>query len=430
MVEGLLIAILTLFVAYSIIYMIKHRDDLSAFAFFVLYIYMIFALIGYAFFPELLLMAGTYYGAEMFYYYWGFMFLSFLFTFIIYKIVSPRYLSGRIIYALKPNIGRSKLFFAFLIILYIWVNFYFYYNRSSFGWGQERSMGAGYFVMSFRYFQSATLILYVLLRTHFSIFKLVLFLFCIVSYLQVDVAAGNRSDILYGFIAILLFELYPIVNTLKNNKKKLFSMLIVGWLLIQALLILLSIRSGGSISFSDIAAASNEESDVPFVEKLLLQDYFSPSQTLLLAMHYHFINPIEVFFSNFCNIIIASNYPYLTSEIVGLINGSLARHEGWGFHFFVEGYCFMGIFGFIYNGIVWNFVMKLLHMFTQTNNIVFKRAMIMICASSIVSMMRSQSSQSYQNFIFSLLPAIIMLAFAFDYKIDRIKSIKGCNESR
>ncbi len=424
MIEGSLIAILTLFVGFCIIYMIKHRDDLSAFAFFVLYIYMIFALVGYAFFPELLELAGTYYGVEMFYYYWGFMFLSFLFTFIVYKKVSPRYLSGRIIYVLKPNRGRSKLFFAFLIILYIWINFYFHYNRSSFGWGQERPMGDGYFVLSFRYFQSATLILYALLRIHFSKFKLILFSFCFVLYLQVDVAAGARSDILYGFIAILLFELYPLVNTIKKDKKKLILMLIAGGGLIQVLLILLSIRSAGSISFSDIAAASNDENDVPFVEKLLLQDYFSPSQTLLLAMHYNFINPIEVFLSNFWNIIIASKYPYLTSEIVGLINGSLSRHEGWGFHFFVEGYCFMGILGFIYNGVVWNFVMKLFHMFTQTNNTSFKRAMIMICASSIVSMMRSQSSQSYQNFIFSLLPAIILLAFAFDYRICMIKRNK------
>ena len=63
--------------------MLKRSDDLHAMAFFGLYIYTIFAQIGYAYFPELSEFYGAYFGPELFYKYWAFMFFSFVFTFLL-----------------------------------------------------------------------------------------------------------------------------------------------------------------------------------------------------------------------------------------------------------------------------------------------------------------------------------------------------------
>ena len=48
-------------------------------SFFALYIYTVFAQIGYAYFPELSDVVGAYFGPTLFYKYWAFIFfLSFL----------------------------------------------------------------------------------------------------------------------------------------------------------------------------------------------------------------------------------------------------------------------------------------------------------------------------------------------------------------
>ena len=85
-----LIIIFSLFVYYSIRFMIKRGHDLHAMAFLTLYIYTIFAQIGYAYLPELSILIGAYFGPMLFYKYWAFMFLSFFFTFLLYKKMNPK----------------------------------------------------------------------------------------------------------------------------------------------------------------------------------------------------------------------------------------------------------------------------------------------------------------------------------------------------
>ena len=85
-----LILLLSLFVFYSIRVMLKRDHDLHALAFLTLYIYTVFAQIGYVYFPELSQLYGVYYGQTLFYKYWTFMFLSFLFTFLLYLKINPK----------------------------------------------------------------------------------------------------------------------------------------------------------------------------------------------------------------------------------------------------------------------------------------------------------------------------------------------------
>ena len=50
--------------------MVVKGHDLHALAFFTLYIYTIFAQIGYVFFPELSKLYNAYFGEKLFYEYW------------------------------------------------------------------------------------------------------------------------------------------------------------------------------------------------------------------------------------------------------------------------------------------------------------------------------------------------------------------------
>ena len=79
------IIIFSLFVYYSIKVMIKRGHDLYALSFFSLYIYTIFAQIGYAYYPELSMFVGAYFGPNLFYKYWAFMFFSLFLVFYYTK---------------------------------------------------------------------------------------------------------------------------------------------------------------------------------------------------------------------------------------------------------------------------------------------------------------------------------------------------------
>ena len=89
---------------------------------------------------------------------------------------------------------------------------------------------------------------------------------------------------------------------------------------------------------------------LPISEQILLQDYYAPSHTLFVSMYYDMIDPVEVIKSNVCNAILGVHYPPLTNTIVARVKGeTLERGVGWSYHFFVQGYNFMGFMGFLYN---------------------------------------------------------------------------------
>ena len=127
MLPLVLIVILSLFVFYCIIFMMKRDHDLHAFAFFALYIYTVFAQIGYAYFPQLSEFAGAYFGPTLFYNYWAFMFFSFVFTFLLYRFLNPAE-TKTISYMIKPtslNYGEYPFFFI-VISLYLALSLYFH----------------------------------------------------------------------------------------------------------------------------------------------------------------------------------------------------------------------------------------------------------------------------------------------------------------
>ena len=61
--------------------MIIRSHDLYALSFLVLFMYTVFTQIAYVMFPELLDNLNVYYGSQLFYSYWTFMFFSFVFSF-------------------------------------------------------------------------------------------------------------------------------------------------------------------------------------------------------------------------------------------------------------------------------------------------------------------------------------------------------------
>ncbi len=429
---AVLISILSIFVFYCIIKMIKRGHDLHAMAFFVLYVYTIFAQIGYSYFPDLSKLIGAYFGEELFYYYWLFVFLSFVVTFIIYCFTNPLNYD-KIVYKIKPSVNRNKriLFYLITIVLYIILNIFFINNRSMFGWGGGMPMGTVWFVLGFRIFTICTFLLYTLFRNtintfNLRVFSFFLFLMCFVFFLSVAIAAGTRSDILYFFIAVSIFECFPVINTIRNNKKKILSIVFVGFFVIQFLMTLLSLRTQSSTtsfsSFLNTETESVSTSEELASTKLLFQDYYAPSHTLFISMQYGVIDPLDTFLSNISNSFILIKYPFLTNTIVSKIGYNFERAEGWSYHLFVEGYNAFGWLGIIYNGIFWNLGLAFWCLLARSNNNYHNKIIISILFFLIVNTMRSQTCAFIQSFWMILLPSLFLLLLSSNSSIVFIKS--------
>ena len=416
-----LIILLSVFVFYCVMKMIQRNNDIHALAFFILYVYTIFAQIGYAYFPELSILLGAYYGKELFYEYWLFMFLSFLFTYYFYLLL---WRGDKIknIYSVRPLRSNTRYYLFILIsfVLYVILNVYFIRNRNLFGWGGGNPMGSNWFVIGFRIHTICTFIAYILCRKQCKLNRMLLFVIYVIFFLQVTFAAGVRSDILYLFIAIAFFELSPIHESFKKNKKKIFRIGLLGVLVIWVLFILLHLRTSTSdIGFSSIVnyESSEDSQDKATSAKILMQDYYSPSHTLFIAMHYGFIDPVETFKSNVANSLVKINYPYLGQKLVYLATGEDVRGAGWSYHFFVEGYNALGWGGIIYNAIMWNLGMMLWFSLLGTNDIFFKRTMLSLLVFLVTNTMRSQTCAFVQYYWMFLIPALVLLTLATNSKL-------------
>lgn len=433
-----LILIFSLFVFYSIKVMIKRGHDLYALSFLVLFIYTVFTQIAYVMFPELLDNLNVYYGTQIFYSYWTFMFFSFVFSFLIYRKYAPVY-SNTYKYRVaktKKNYGQY-LFFLITLFLFLILSFYFILNRSNFGYALGEDSGVSqWFGIGFSLFTVCTLILYTIFRNKYNRlrlrrFALVTFIVCVLFVLQVLVATGARSGILYFFMAISLYELSPIIYVLRYQKKKIVMFALLGFCLIYVLIMIYSIRgkSKDNINFYSIINYSEDTSksdDVDLSEIILMQDYLAPSYLLFMSMQHNVIDPIETIKSNLANSLVLIKYPLLTHTVTSKAGFRFIRSEGWGYHLFVEGYNAAGWLGIIYNAILWNLGMALFYKFSRSNNREFNRVFLCIVVLYLIAIMRGGQSYSFiKTSWMILLPSLALLLSANNLKLVKFKKIRN-----
>ena len=423
MLPLILITFLSLFIFFSINIMLKRGHDLHALAFLTLYIYTIFAQIGYAYFPELSQIYDVYYGPALFYKYWLFMFFSFVLTFLLYLKINPigYQKPSYIVKSAHRNYGEY-LFFLIAILLYILLNLYFRQYRELFGYGGGTPMGGPWFGIGFWMFTLCNLILYTLFRNTSHrpkkrIFSFLLFVFFTLFFLQVTIASGVRSSILYFFISIFFYEFFPFAKTVKYNKRKIFVFILGSFLLLNMLSSLRNLRvQGEDLDLSSILTQEQTESRFQSEEvfaSILLQDYYLPSHTLFASLQYNIIFPLQVIKSNLANSLVGIDYPFLTILIVERAVGLTdERGAGWAYHYFVEGFNAVGFLGIFYNAIFWNLGMLLWLRLGQSNNSTHNKAILTFSALVIMMVMRSQTSAFIQFYWLILLPGLALSLLA------------------
>lgn len=260
-------------------------------------------------------------------------------------------------------------------------------------------------------------------NSEYKTVRLLLLILYVSLFLRVALAAGNRTNILALFVAVGFYELSPLIVSLRKHRSKLLIIGIASIVLFNALFALLELRNfTNDISLSDLLEHESVRENRPLAEKVLRQDYYAPSHTLFVAMDKNFVHPMEVIKSNSANFLIGLQQPYLTEILVGMATGeSQERGVGWASYLFTEGYCFMGMLGFLYNGLIWNLLLRLILFFSRSNNPLYNRFFYALTAYYVLIWVRTQSCIMAQSLWFTYLPTLFLFSLAMNGRI-RVRS--------
>jgi len=396
---------------------IRRGDDLFAIFYLFLFVYTIFTQIGYIYFPELAMTNFAYFGSEIFYDYWLFVFLSFVGVFLLRMLFRPHpaAFSGFTIVQSKGH-GRLWLFYigVFGFLLWTVVNYVSLYDEISYG-----SMGGSQiFSWAVSFLPIVFLTLYSRLRHDVltraeTVLCVITSLAVVVLLFNIEVHAADRTILSGLFIGILLFEAQPIRSLLTElDRGKLAVILLIGMLfLVYSTAIRIARQSYNEISLTEFWN-SLKQTDLEThldLSNLVSQDYFQPSLLLLASMNYQAVDLLEVVRANVFNSLMFLNYPTLGETVGKIILPSVTRSSGYAFYLLCEGYNALGWWGILWNAIMINLGMVFCEFFVRSNNKRFSIYMRSVISTVLLILVRSQSSYYIKFSYFYFLPALVLL---------------------
>ena len=396
-------------------YYIWTRDILYGFVYLFLFIYTVFAQIGYAYFPALSEWIKAYFGPEIFYDVNIFVTLSFVSFFAAFYFLH-KYVVRRPAYKVVQSHQRLSVIFYLLVLAHlIFMGWYFAENYDLIAYANASNEdflireGVTYIIfgIGFKLSVVINLILYFLLRVRVngapSINRypmLALLIFEIILFFSISVKIGSRTDPLALTLAVVVLEM-GLINRSPRNYFAWFKIAVVVAAVIYGLTVIESIRSHDAIEVDSLA------------ERILFKDYYAPAHILIAAMALHYVDPWEVVVSNATNALILLNHPYLQTTVADIFNpGVSSRSASYAFYIFSEGYLAVGWFGFIYNGLVVFLGLSLWRRLANSDNHYYNFFMLSLVATQITNITRSQSAYFVKDIYTIFVPAMILFFLA------------------
>jgi hypothetical protein len=397
---------------------VYRRDWYFGLVYLSLFVYVIFAIIGYVNFPELSMYIGAYFGRDVVGGFIVFIAMSFLGFYISFRILYPYTRRIRLIVCRSGSnwVRCSFLYVVMLHLLYLTAYLLFrgdllnYSSVASDDFAKSQGVAFSLFIYLFKFSVVMLVVLYCMSRMVSGVdfvlkAGLIRILLLLELSLFVVIAAwiGNRSDIVSAFVGIVAFEfLFARVGFRK--------ILVVGVSLVAVIACLTFLEKirGGALPEGDLMLS------------VLNKDYYAPAHILFAAMSMHFVDLWTVVSSNFCNAFVLLNYPYLTSIVASKFNPNAAtKAANYAFYIFSEGYLALGWLGWIYNSTVVFLGFYAWRLFACCDNKVFRLFAGSILASQVINLVRGQSSSLFKIGYMYLVPALIVFFIATGYRPKR-----------
>ncbi|MHB8473607.1 MAG: hypothetical protein ACYDC8_12350 [Gammaproteobacteria bacterium] len=390
---------------------IWRRDVLFGFVYLFLFIYSIFAQIGYAYFPVVSELINAYFGPQVFYSVNIFVTLSFISFFIVFYFLH-KYVIKRPAYKVVQSHQRLSIIFYMVVIghmigmaLYFYLNYDLLTYTNAYDEEFQASQGLPFilFGIGFKLSVAVNLALYFMLRVKTQdaprinrTFVLVLFLLELTLFIVISFRLGSRTDPLSLMLAVTALEI-GLMRGEKTNSRNLLKLAAVYGVVLFTLVMIEAARSQGGAETGSLA------------ERILYRDYYPPFHILIAAMALHYVDTLEVIASNSANALVLLKHPYIQETVTELFNpGISTRSSSYAFYLFGEGYIAAGWIGFIYNGLVVFLGVSLWRRLAHSNHRYYNLFMLSLVATQMANIVRSQSSYFIKDIYMIFLPAMIL----------------------
>jgi hypothetical protein len=391
---------------FGFVYIFKREKLLGVYYFF-LFVYAIFAQIGYLYFPELSIFIKAYFGEGIWFRSTSLIILSFFFLLLGFA------LTWRSLVNFMPLtffISKSRYRIvepAALILLVIVIFFqisYLILNFENINWytNQDEDFRAGNIIFSlyiliFKYSVGINIVLYGVIKgakgSFSRRFYIALLVASMITFLVSAARLGNRTDLLAFGLGIMIYHLYRD----RFDLKRILQISVAAALL------------GVGLYLVEINRYSDGGVDLTFWAGLMTKDWYAPAHMLFAAVNHNIIDPIEVVVSNASNSLILVGHPYLQYGITEAFNPGIAsRSAGYAFYIFTEGYMVLGDYGFIYNAMLILLGFSVWKKFASTNNKEFNNVMLGLMGCMVVNLVRGQGSYFIKYFYTFILPSIFL----------------------
>lgn len=395
------------------------RDVLFGVVYFFLFIYTVFAQIGYAYFPELSVFIQAYFGPSIFYDVNLFVTLSFIAFFSCFFFMH-HYVVRKPAYKIIQSRHRLNPLFYMVVTCHLFgLALYFFANYDSLTYGNvsdedfQAQMGVVniLFIIGFKLSVAVNLLLYFLYRIRLKTAPrinrrtvLILLILEMVLFLVISIKIGSRTDPLALTIAILVLEIVrwrEYSRSVRVSKWKRAKILLLIGFVLYGLTQIEANRGGGEMERRSMS------------EAILSKDYYAPAHILIAAMALDYVDPWEVVVSNSANALILLKQPFLQTTVADLFNpGVSSRSASYAFYLFSEGFIAMGWFGFLYNGLVVFAGAALWRRLANSNSSYYNLFMIGLVASQAANVARGQSAYFVKDIYMFFIPAMVLFFLA------------------
>lgn len=376
-----------------------------------LFIYFIFSIVGYQYFPGYSESIQAYFGYDV-----GFeatvivlasMILIFLASYLVPGRFFPQPFRERQIILPTTDYPLGVLLSYGMLVGFI-VFSIIYFEQLSWYVASEDSIPVGLriFIQAFKCLTGIVLSYYVLFR-HYGIPRwrahLVPAIGLAAIFLFIAFRLGNRTDLAALVLGILIYE---------SLGRRLTAGFLVRALILGILMVgLLSVVE--HLRYDDLQRPTADVFD-----RFIKNDYFAPAHVMFAAIAFNYVAPDDVLLSNFSNALAFLQYPYLQENVMDLfLPGLASRTSSYAFYVLGEGYIAVGLAAPFYNAAVLTVFTKMWSGLTVSRDPFLAKWMTALCASMAINLVRGQTSYFIKYSYTYLLPVIIIFIVVIGLRI-------------
>lgn len=384
-----------------------------------LFIYFIFSVVGYQYFPGYSESLQAYFGYDV-----GFeatiiviasMILIFMGSYLVPGRIAPQPFRERQVVLPANNYPIGVVLSYGMLFSFIAGATVYFEQLSWYIAGEaDLSVGLRIFIQAFKCLTGIVLSYYVLFR-HYGTDRwrvhLVPAIGLAAIFLFIAFRLGNRTDVAALILGILVYESIG----RKLTAGFLIRAMILGVLLIGLLSVIQHLR------YDDL-----QRPTAGIFDSFINNDYFAPAHVMFASIAFNHVSPNDVLLSNASNALAFLQYPYLQENVMDLfMPGVATRSSSYAFYVLGEGFIAVGLAAPLYNAVVLIFFTKLWSGLTVSRDPFLAKWMTALCSSMAINLVRGQTAYFVKYSYTYLLPVIVIFIMVVGFRIVSSKRLEA-----